>query len=100
MIDLVIRAMLDKSYAWLDAWMSGREFAANGAFSFADCSAAPALFYAHWGYPIPPASEALLAHRARLLARPSIARVVFCCFGAESRAHHEAALAHALAKRG
>jgi len=74
--DAEAKAMLDKSYAWLEGWMSGREFAACGAFSLADCSAAPALFYADWGYPIPEAHEALLAYRARLLARPSIARVV------------------------
>jgi len=56
--------------------MTGGEFAANDAFSLADCSAAPALFYAHWGYPIPERSQALLAYRARLLARPSVARVI------------------------
>lgn len=70
------KAMLDKSYAWLDRWMTEREWAANQAFTIADCSAAPALFYAHWGHPIPAAYVALRAYRARLLARPSIARVV------------------------
>jgi glutathione S-transferase len=74
--DTEAKAMLDKSYAWLDLWMTGREFAANDAFSLADCSAAPALFYAHWGYPIPERCQALLAYRARLLARPSVARVI------------------------
>jgi hypothetical protein len=29
---------------------AGREWAANDAFSIADCAAAPALFYAHWGH--------------------------------------------------
>lgn len=70
------RGLLDRSYAWLERWMQGREFAANGRFGLADCAAAPALFYAHWGHPIPPAHAALHAYRARLLARPSIARVV------------------------
>ena len=74
--DTEAKAMLDKSYAWLDVWMTGRDFAANEAFSIADCSAAPALFYAHWGYPIPETCQALRAYRARLLTRPSIARVV------------------------
>jgi len=70
------KATLDKSYAWLNNWMRGREWAANGVFGIADCAAAPALFYAHWGHPIPEAHEALREYRARLLARPSIARVV------------------------
>ena len=70
------KSTLDRSYAWLDRWMSGREWAANGVFGIADCAAAPALFYAHWGYPIPASLSTLHAYRARLLARPSIARVV------------------------
>ena len=70
------RATLDKSYAWLERWMAQREWAANGRFGLADCAAAPALFYAHWGHPIPPAHAALRAYRARLLARPTIRRVI------------------------
>jgi glutathione S-transferase len=70
------KATLDKSYAWLNRWMVVREWAANGVFGIADCAAAPALFYAHWGYPIPESHTALRDYRARLLARPSIARVV------------------------
>ena len=70
------RALLDRSYAWLERWMRERTFAANERFGLADCAAAPALFYAHWGHPIPPAHAALHAYRARLLARPSIARVI------------------------
>jgi glutathione S-transferase len=73
---LEARALLDKSYAWLERWMTGREWAANGVFGLADCAAAPALFYAHWGHPIPASHAALHAYRARLLARPAIARVV------------------------
>jgi glutathione S-transferase len=73
---LEAQALLDKSYAWLERWMQGREFAANGRFGLADCAAAPSLFYAHWGYPIPPACTALRAYRARLLARPTVRRVV------------------------
>lgn len=69
-------AALDKAYAWLERWMQGRTWAANERFGIADCAAAPALFYAHWGHPIPPEHAALRAYRARLLARPSIARVV------------------------
>lgn len=70
------KSVLDRTYAWLERWMTGRTWAANDTFGLADCSAAPALFYAHWGYPIPEAYTALRAYRARLLARPSVARVV------------------------
>lgn len=56
--------------------MAGRNWAANDSFGIADCAAAPALFYAHWGYPIPKAHRALHAYRARLLARETIARVM------------------------
>ncbi|MBL8271215.1 glutathione S-transferase family protein [Steroidobacter sp.] len=69
-------ATLDKSYAWANRWMEGRVWAANDSFSIADCAAAPALFYAHWGYPIPASLTALREYRNRLLIRPSIARVV------------------------
>ena len=71
-----VKAVLDKSYVWLDRWMTGRTWAANESFGIADCAAAPVLFYAHWGFPIPGALAALCDYRARLLARPSIARVV------------------------
>jgi glutathione S-transferase len=70
------RAALDRSYGWLDRWMQDRDWAGSGAFGLADCAAAPALFYADWVHPVPEARTALRAYRARLLARPSIARVV------------------------
>jgi len=69
-------AMLDKIYAWLDAHMAGREWAAGDGFSLADCAAAPSLFYADWIREIPQPLENLRAYRARLLARPSFARAV------------------------
>jgi O-acetyl-ADP-ribose deacetylase (regulator of RNase III) len=49
-------------------------------------------------YGFPPDRAALIAVRtvrAALPEFPSIERVVFCCFGKESQAHHEAALAAA-----
>lgn len=70
------RAELEISYRWLDALMENRHWAAGADFSLADCAAAPALFYADWVLPIDPAFAHLRAYRARLLARPSIARVV------------------------
>ena len=69
-------ARLRRSYAWLDEWMRGREWAAGGMFSLADCAAAPALFYADWTEAIPAEHEALWAYRRRLLARPSVVRCV------------------------
>ena len=69
------KVALDTIYGWLDARMDGREWAAGG-FSLADCAAAPALFYADWVHPIADRFPALAAYRARLLARPSVARAV------------------------
>lgn len=71
-----VHAQLDKIYAWLDQWLEGREWAAAGQFSLADCAAAPSLFYADWVHEIPAAFANLRAYRARLLARPSAARAV------------------------
>jgi glutathione S-transferase len=70
------RAMLDTAYAWLNNAMAGRQWAADDAFSLADCAAAPALFYADWTHPIGAAFENVHAYRRRLLQRPSFARAV------------------------
>jgi glutathione S-transferase len=64
------------AYAWLEGRLAGGAWAAGEAFTLADCAAAPALFYADWTYPIPEAYPVLRAYRARLLARPSVARAV------------------------
>jgi glutathione S-transferase len=70
------RATLKTAYRWLDGVMADREWAAGGAFSLADCAAAPALFYADWTHPIDERFSSLRAYRRRLLARPSFARAV------------------------
>ncbi|MDR8727214.1 glutathione S-transferase family protein [Burkholderia pseudomultivorans] len=70
------RAMLEKSYAWLDAKMADREWATGDRFSLADCGAAPFLFYADWTHRIDPSFANVIAYRKRLLARPSFARAV------------------------
>lgn len=70
------KQMLDTAYAWLDERLAGREWATDHGFSLADCAAAPALFYADWSHPIDAQFETLKAYRARLLARPSVARAV------------------------
>ena len=70
------REALGKVYPWLDARLAGRRWAAGETFTLADCSGAPALFYADWVHPIPEELEGLREYRARVLARPSVARVV------------------------
>jgi glutathione S-transferase len=70
------KGLLDTAYQILDRWMASREWAAAGSFSMADCAAAGALFYADWAHPIPEALANAHAYRARLLARPSVARCV------------------------
>ena len=70
------KAALATVYRWLDGWMANREWAAASQFSLADCAAAPALFYADWVHPVPSDLGALKTYRARLLARPTIARAV------------------------
>jgi glutathione S-transferase len=67
---------LDAAYAWLEARLDGRTWAAGEAFTLADCAAAPSLFYADWVRQIGPDFPRLRAYRARLLARPSFARAV------------------------
>ena len=70
------RAMLETSYAWLDARMATRSWACGDEFSLADCGAAPFLFYADWTHAIEPRFANVRAYRERLLARPSFKRAV------------------------
>lgn len=70
------RELLDTAYTWLDRQLDGHAWAAGDAFSLADCSAAPSLFYADWTHRIAPSHTRLIAYRKRLLARPSFARAV------------------------
>jgi glutathione S-transferase len=70
------RGFLDRIYAWLDERVASRIWATGDAFTLADCAAAPSLFYADWAHEIPPVHANLRAYRARLLARPSVARAV------------------------
>ncbi|MEO9132670.1 MAG: glutathione S-transferase family protein [Sphingomonas sp.] len=69
-------ADLDRIYAWLDRELTGRDWACGADFTLADCAAAPALFYADWVHRIADKYATLKAYRARLLARPSVARCV------------------------
>lgn len=67
---------LEIAYAWLEARIGARAWAAGDYFTLADCAAAPSLFYGDWVHPIDDAYPRLRAYRARLLARPSFARAV------------------------
>jgi glutathione S-transferase len=70
------RKMLDVAYGWLEERLTPRAWASGSTFSLADCAAAPALFYADWVHPLGDRFPAVLAYRGRVLARPSVARVV------------------------
>lgn len=70
------RGLLEKAYEWLEPRVGESEWASPHGFSLADCSAAPALFYADWVHPIGEQYARLRAYRARLLARPSVAQCV------------------------
>ena len=69
------RARLKTAYGMLEDQLAGATWAAGEAFTMADCSAAPALFYANLVEPFGDASPNLTAYVGRLEARPSYARV-------------------------
>jgi glutathione S-transferase len=70
------RKMLDVAYGWLEEQLAPEAWAFGSTFSLADCSAAPALFYADWVHPVGDRFSGVLAYRGRVLARRSVARVV------------------------
>jgi glutathione S-transferase len=67
---------LERAYGWIEGHLAGKTWATGETFTLADCAAAPSLFYADWTHPIAATFPNLRAYRARLLARPSFARVV------------------------
>lgn len=67
---------LDSAYGWINDRLAPRKWAAGDNFSLADCAGAPALFYADWVHPIADRFSGLKGYRARVLARPSVARCV------------------------
>ena len=70
------RALLERAYAWLDSELPRAGWANGVAFGLADCASASALLYADWVHAIPDICANLHSYRRRLLARPSVARVV------------------------
>jgi glutathione S-transferase len=70
------RALLATSYAMIDQQLAGRTWIAGHDFSMADCAAAPALFYAATLVPFAEGQANLGAYFERLMARPSVRRVL------------------------
>ena len=70
------RTSLSSAYAFIDRHLEGRTWVADDEFSIADCSAAPALFYAVTYAPIPPQHRHLVAYFDRLMQRPSVPRTI------------------------
>lgn len=72
----IARERLERAYGWLEGELAGRTWAVGEDFSMADCGAGPFLFYADWVHEIGEAYPNVRAYRARLLARPAMARCV------------------------
>jgi glutathione S-transferase len=70
------RSTLAVSYPMIDDDMRDKQWAMGDAFTLADCSAFPALFYANKVAPFVGEYEHAARYLERLSARPSIARVL------------------------
>jgi glutathione S-transferase len=70
------RAQLQEAYAVLEGQIAGKTWMTGDAFTLADCSAAPALFYAKTVSAFGEKQRNLAAYLDRLMARPSFARVL------------------------
>lgn len=70
------RGVLQTAYAMLDKQLAQGSWAVGDSFTMADCAAAPSLFYAHILEPFPASCPNLSAYFERLIARPSVARVL------------------------
>jgi glutathione S-transferase len=67
---------LHDAYRMIEQKMEAKTWTMGDAFSLADCSAAPALFYANTVVPFGETHGRLTAYLGRLMARPSFARVL------------------------
>ncbi|MEO5324866.1 glutathione S-transferase family protein [Mesorhizobium sp. CC13] len=70
------RRALDTAYAVIETQLEGRTWATGDAFTIADCAAAPVLFFASIVHPFGGGQDKLAAYFERLVARPSIRRVI------------------------
>jgi glutathione S-transferase len=67
---------LDTAYSLAERFLRTSGWAVGDDFTLADCSAAPALFYANKVHPFTDTSPLCRAYLERLTARPSFARVL------------------------
>jgi glutathione S-transferase len=70
------RSTLATAYEILDRDLAGKEWACGSAFTLADCSACPALYYANRVALIPASRPNVAGYLRRLEQRPSFARVL------------------------
>jgi glutathione S-transferase len=70
------KAALRTAYALIEREMATKHWAMGDRFTMADCAAAPALFYADKVVPFGDAHRNTAAYLARLMERPSFARVL------------------------
>jgi glutathione S-transferase len=70
------KAQLGQAYDVMEPAMAARTWAMGDDFTLADCAAAPALFYADTVVPFGHSHRNLASYLARLMARPSFARVL------------------------
>jgi glutathione S-transferase len=70
------KALLRTSLGMIEQDMARKTWAMGDAFTMADCAAAPALFYADKVMPFGETHRHAAAYLARLMARPSYARVL------------------------
>jgi glutathione S-transferase len=70
------RNNLDTAYEMLEKQLASGQWAAGADFSMADCSAAPALFYAECVHPFTATYPNIAAYFDRLMIRPSVVRVL------------------------
>ena len=70
------RGQIDKTRAWLETRLAGRDWAAGKDVSLADCAAAPSLHYAEKVQPSAGRFPVVEAYLARLESRPSFARTL------------------------
>jgi glutathione S-transferase len=70
------QATLKVAYDMIERQIAGKTWALGDAFTVADCSAAPALFYAQTLVPFSQSHPGLAAYFDRIVTRPSVQRTL------------------------
>jgi glutathione S-transferase len=70
------KGVLHTAYDMIEKDMAGKTWVMGDDFTMADCAAAGALFYANSQVPMPATHKHAAAYLARLMERPSYARVL------------------------